>query len=131
VKFFAHKNFPPLAVELLRVFSGGDHEFEVFVDTYPNGATDTEWIPCLGKQAIKPLILRIGGVGRNKVERTVFREAGCSFVCFADGWSRIPWEDFAWKLLRCWPTILNLLRESEGLFVVDVSVNGKAQRNSL
>jgi hypothetical protein len=133
VNFFTHENFPRAAGELLKAFDGGSHNFEFFSVAYPPGTPDAEWIECLGKQVDKPAILRLGGIsGRNKVERSVIREAGCIFVCFADGWSkRMTWHEFVWKLLKHWPEIVLAVGEIQGVAILEVSVNGKIRRTNL
>lgn len=131
--FFTHPNFPAEAGKLLKSFDGGRHQFELFLDVYPPGTPDTDWILTLGKRREKPFILSLDdGMLANAVTRRALRESGCHFVYFARDWSkRYDWENLAWRLVKAWPKIVAAAKDVDRPSTLFVTVNCNVKREAL
>ncbi len=100
-----------------------EHEVRHLLDAFERGTADTVWLRQIAEWEPKPII--IGGDGRilrNKAERRVLRHAELSFVFLAGGWSNLPWETQAWKIIRVWPDIVRNVAAVRFPTVFEVSV---------
>jgi len=117
VRFFADANIPPKAVKLLNVFDP-KHEGEALTSSFDQGTADPDWMRDIAKRNPKPFVLcGDGRILTNEVERQVLRDCDLMFVCLTRGWTNLPWNTFAWKIIKVWPVI--------------VSTVGKARRPSI
>ena len=131
MNFFIHENFSEVAGLLLKIFDG-QSAFELFSDTYPSGTPDAEWIGCVGKQAQKPFVVSGNdGMLTNAVARRALKESGCSFVYLSTALARQPWSEQVWKLMRVWPEVVRLAKESTHQCTIEITGQGKARRFNL
>lgn len=106
MRFFADENISPRAVRLLEAFDD-DCEIRALEHFFDKGTPDTEWLSAVASWSPKPVVL--GGDGRilrNKVERATLRDCDLMFVYLAAGWTKIRWQEFAWKIIKAWPSIV-------------------------
>lgn len=104
--FFADENISHRAARILEIFDP-KNEVRALEHCFEKGTPDTEWMRAVGTWSPKPTIL--GGDGRilrNKVECGVLHDCDLMFVYLASGWTKIPWEEFAWKIIKAWPSIV-------------------------
>ena len=118
--FLADENFTSHGVRLLEAFDLV-HEIRHLTDSFERGTPDVEWLGAIASWRPKPIV--IGGDGRilrNKVERKTLRAADLSFVYLASGWTNLPWNDMAWKLIKVWPSIVRNVEQSRRPTVFEV-----------
>ena len=109
-----------------------EHEVRHLIDYFPRGTADTAWIHAIAQWDPRPIVLAGDGrILRNKAEAAVLRDANLSFVFLAGGWSNLPWETQAWKLLRVWPDIVRNVLRARMPTIFEVAVGtGKIRRIS-
>jgi len=132
VIFVTDENFPIQAARMLEAFDS-HNEIRPLLDHAERGTPDSEWIAMLGAWESKPVV--VSGDGRilkNRVERRALREANLTFVFLASGWMNLPWNDFAWKIVRSWPAIVDNVRHAREPTLFEVKAGkGKVERLSL
>jgi len=131
VIFFTDENFAHALNDLLRVFDR-QSEIRAFLDHFPKGTPDVEWIGQIGQWPERPFI--VGGDGRiltNAVERRALRDSGCSFVYLASGWTETPWELLCVHTLQAWPKIVQWARRTDRQAVIEVGTRGQIHRRPL
>jgi hypothetical protein len=77
---------------------------------------DVEWITTLAADG-DPTWFVVSGDGRilkNKVEKQALRETGLPFFCLVRPWPETPINEYAWKFVKVWPTILEAARHGDG-----------------
>jgi hypothetical protein len=140
LKFLAHENFPDFALKLLRQFESLKAFPDEILDVpseYGSGAPVEDWLDCAGKQGPvhRPTIIILDdGIKTNAVGLQSMRESKCNFIVFARTWMDQPWTDFAWKLLKAWPSIgaqAQGAKERNRRCRIDVSINGKIRVTNL
>jgi hypothetical protein len=78
-----------------------DHEMRASVHYFDPGAPDTEWMPIVASWGNDSVVVSGDGrILRNRVERKVLRDCRRSFVCLAPGWTKLPWSEYAWKIVK-------------------------------
>ncbi len=108
------------------------HEVRGLEDVFEKGISDIEWMHSVAAWSPKPAILcGDGRILRNKAELAALREADLTFVFLAPGWTRIPWSDFAWKIVKAWPAILESVKNASRATVFELRIQGKIQRSGL
>jgi hypothetical protein len=135
---FAHRNFPDYAADVLIAFLrayDASSNIELFNDAYPDDTPDDEWIGCLGKSHPKRIILSFSdGIRFNAIFKKQLRDSGCSFVLLDRSWSKKPWMEIAWTLLRFWPRIAvaaNAAIAKPQQCILEVTYTGKIHRVNL
>jgi len=53
------------------------------------------------------------------------KECNLMFVCLAPGWPRLPWDDYAWKIVKVWPDIVKNVAQARYPMVFEVTVGLK------
>ena len=120
--YLADENFQRLAVGLLEAFDT-QNEIRPLTDLFGRGTKDVQWLRAAGRMDPKPVIL--GGDGqilRNRVERAALREADLTYVHLAPGWMHLKWPDFAWKIVKAWPAIVDSTQRVARPTVFEVKV---------
>ena len=129
--FFTDENFIHQANALLRAFDL-ENTIRAFLDCFHKGTPDVDWLRRVGRWEEKPVI--VGGDGRiltNQVERAALRESGCSFVYLSSGWTSLPWNVFALRIIKHWPAVVELAKRTTKQGVLELTVHGNLQRKSL
>ena len=104
--FFTDECFIHKANALLEAFDR-HNQIRAFLDCFNAGTPDEEWIPAVSRWEPKPVV--ISGdfrILKNKVQRQVLSDAGLTFVCLTDGWLNMRWNEYAWKLIKAWPNVV-------------------------
>jgi len=125
LRFVSDENFTRRMAELLSVFDR-INTITPLVDHFEPGTPDIEWITALASWNRKPAIL--GGDGRilrNESERVALKEADLTFVYLQSGWTNIPWDVQAWKILKAWPTVIKEVERARKPVLIEVTVNLK------
>ena len=119
--FFTDENVSHQAARLLEAFDPS-HEIRAHKDRFVPGTPDVEWIREVADDEPKPIFVAGDGrILRNKVERRVLRECDLNFVVLAKGWTNLPWNDFAWKIVKAWPKIVDDVGKARRPSVLEVS----------
>jgi hypothetical protein len=50
-----------------------------------------------------------------------------TFVYLVKGWTNLKWEDFAWKIIKCWPDVVRNVEKCRFPSVFEVTINGKIE----
>jgi len=75
--------------------------------------TDIEWITTLAKDAPPWIVLSGDGATlKNKAESKAMKEAGLTFFCMSTRWSQMKTFEYAWRLIKVWPAIVENARRS-------------------
>lgn len=124
--FLADENFQQQAVRLLEAFDQ-QNSIRHLTEVFERGEKDVKWLGSAGKMEPKPIILSDDGrILRNTVERTALRSSNLTFVHLAPGWTNLGWPEFAWKIVRVWPAILESTRRVARPSVSEVKVGNLA-----
>ena len=118
--FFADENF---AINGVRVLDAFDRVNEIrhLTDSMNPGTPDEEWLVAIASLEPKPIVLSGDGrILRNKAQRKVLRSSGLTFVHLSSGWTNLPWDEMAWKLVKVWPAIVRNVDESRAATVFEV-----------
>ena len=130
--FFTDECFAYQANALLRAFDGTSR-IVALVDYY-NGrkrVPDLEWIRDVSAWPEKPIVLcGDGHILTRPGERQALREAELTFVHLARGWTNLPWNLYAVKIIRVWPSILEWAKDTESPAIIEVTCREKLWRHS-
>ena len=91
--------------------SGTDQQVVHLTDHFPAGASDVEWIRALQDEGDWILISADPRISRNLIEQAAWQESGLTAFFFADFARRRFWDQ-AEEIVRRWPAIVQLARES-------------------
>jgi hypothetical protein len=126
VIFFTDENISEYLARMLEFFDR-KHQIKAHADHFDKGVPDVKWMRGIVEKWGSDVVA-ICGDGRiltNKAERKVLRECSLMFVHLASGWTRLPWEEQAWKFIKAWPSIVKEVSEANQPMLFQVSVNGK------
>lgn len=126
--FFTDENLIPKVGRVIRTYED-QNQIILFTEKFSKGTPDVKWIQAVGLWQPKPTI--VGGDGRilrNKAECRVLRETGCNYVYLSPGWTNTPIHDYAWKLLKYWPRIVDLVQGCDRQSVIEVKPGGRIER---
>jgi len=125
--FFFDECVSPYMAAMLGQFDR-DHEMRASSHYFDQGTPDTEWMPVVASWDNDVVVVSGDGrILRNKVERKVLKECGRSFVCLAPGWTKLPWNEYAWKIVKVWPDIRKNIEEARFSIILEVSLSLKVQ----
>ena len=120
--FLMDENISPHAARMLGHFDR-KNEIRALEDHFEKGTPDVVWLTEVATWDSKPVI--VGGDGRilkNPAERAALRSADLMFVYLASGWTKLPWEEQAWKIVKVWPAIVQNVVKTRHPTVFEVSV---------
>ena len=78
------------------------------------GASDEEWFGKLDPNEQWVILTHDLQIKKRPHELAAWREQGHIVFFLAKGWSRIPFQDRAWMLVRWWPTIVDTAENAQG-----------------
>ena len=119
------ENFTPKMAQLLSAF---DRTYTItpLTDHFARSTPDVDWMRGLSTWDPAPAVLcGDGRILRNRVERTVLKEADLMFVYLASGWTNIPWPVQAWKIIKVWPDIIKEVSRSRDPSLIEITVKLK------
>ena len=129
--FFTDENIAEPASDLLRVFDRGN-EIRKFLEHFPRGTPDVDWLTEIKAWSPKPFIVCADGrILKNAVERAALKSSGCTFIYLASGWTNIAWDTYAWKVIRYWPEVRACAQKTEAPAIIELSTSGHVQRRPL
>lgn len=110
VIFFTDENVPENLARILDIFDS-NNQVRALVDYLPRGTPDTEWMKEVSRwrEDEGEKVVAVCGDGRiltNKVEKKVLKECELMFVHLAPAWTHLVWEEYVWKLIRAWPSVV-------------------------
>lgn len=123
--FYADENFMLPAARILDIF---EHENKIVhcYDYFDNRKSipDTEWIRAIAKEKAKHLKVVVISqdlrILKNAAEKRALQECGYWFVTFHKSIMKFSWNEFAWKLLKAWPDIVEHVDKSKYPTVFEV-----------
>lgn len=83
-----------------------DHEIEHHDHQFDSTTADTIWLQEISRREIRPVV--VSGdlrILRNRAEAQVLSDADLTFFVLEPGWTKLSWNDQAWKFLKVWPLI--------------------------
>jgi len=105
-----------------------EHEVRALRDYFEAGTPDIEWMKVFASRKGDPVaVAGDGRILKNKVERQALKECALMFVCLAPGWMKLPWEVFAWKMVKAWPDIVRNANDARQPTLFEVSTHGKVR----
>lgn len=122
--FLTDENISHKAARLLEVF---DHRNEIRAhgDYFEKGTPDVDWMRQVAEWNPKPAIIcGDGWILRNKAEMVTLRDSDLMFVYLASGWMTLKWEEFAWKIIKAWPSIASEVHKANRATIFQVHVGG-------
>lgn len=120
--FLADANVSPKAVRLLEVFDPRN-EIRAHGNYFEEGTPDVDWMRQVAEWNPKPAIVcGDGNILRNKAEMVTLRDSDLMFVYLAAGWTNLKWDDFAWKIIKAWPSIVNEVKRANRATIYQVHV---------
>ena len=133
--FFADENFSTAILQILRVFA--EHHacanskrfqchFAHVTDHCKPGAPDEEWMPIAAAKIPKPIIL--GGDGRiltHPLRLAVLKRANLSFVCLAEGYVNVPFQQQVFKVLKAWDHVCQSASSASSPTMFRIGMNSK------
>jgi hypothetical protein len=125
--FFFDECVSPYTAAMLGQFDR-DHEMRASSHYFNPGTPDTEWMPVVASWDNNVVVVSGDGrILRNRVEKRVLKDCGRSFVCLAPGWTKLPWKEYAWKIVKVWPDITKNIEEARFPIILEVSLSPKVQ----
>lgn len=121
MKFFADANVPKPLVEILRHFDSRN-DFEALSESFDPATPDEVWLSALAARDPAPVVL--SGDGRilsNPSQKAVLAEADLMYVYLAPGWTRLKWQEMAWRFLKVWPDITSQVNQLDENRIVKVT----------
>ena len=118
--FFLDENISEKAARLLETFDR-ENEVRAHKDAVAPGTSDCDWIHEITSWSPKPTV--VSGDGRllaNPAELAALKKSQLHFVYLKKGWTNESWENFAWKLLKVWPSIVRNVRNARRPTVFEV-----------
>lgn len=92
-------------------------------DSFADGTPDVEWISQIATWDERPVIVcGDSRILRNKVESQVLRDSRLTAVFLAKGWTKLAWDEFAWKIVRAWPSIVRAVTNTRHPAVFELKV---------
>lgn len=76
-------------------------------DEFDKQTEDVVWLDAITQWDPVPVV--VSGDGRilkNPAELQVLKGLPLTFFLLAEGWTQLPWADFAWKAIKVWPEIV-------------------------
>ena len=123
--FFTDENIPINASHILDIFDR-ENQIRACLDYFEAGTSDIEWIQNVASWNEHDSIIALCGDSRilkNEVEKQVLRDCGLMFVLLAPGWLHLPWNTYAWKIVRVWPEIVKNIKDARYPMLFEVPVN--------
>ena len=123
--YFTDENISEYFARMLDIFDQVN-EVRAHIDYFEKGTPDVEWIKQLttwGKETV--IICGDSRILSNKAEKAVLKECNLMFVLLASGWTKMPYNDLAWKIVKVWPDITKKVSQANYPMIFDVSLNLK------
>jgi hypothetical protein len=84
---------------------------------------DIGWINSLSKEGNWFVITRDNQIKKKPHERKAWKEAGLPVVFLAKNWMHFDFWDIAWRFIRYWPSIKDIIERSRVSYTL--TINGK------
>ena len=86
--------------------SAPDHEVVHLREKFAADTADDVWIPALAKEGGWVIVSGDPRIARNPQLRAVWTHAKLTTFFLGKGWMKQKFWDQAWRLVRCWPRVL-------------------------
>jgi hypothetical protein len=128
VIFFFDENISPYLARMLGHFDRLN-EMRPSIEHFEGGTPDIEWMKEVATWDESPnVVCGDCRILRNKVERKVLKECGLMFIYLAPGWTKMRWDDIAWKAIKVWPDIVRNVEQARYPMLFEVTVGLKVQQ---
>lgn len=126
VRYVFDRNIAPRisrAVALLYMEDGDD--LLLLDDRFPKTCKDADWLGAIAADGIATVIVSVdGSIRRSQAERAALRSANLPTILLVKGWGQLFFPEFAWKLIRYWPSIAQKVSRDRVPMCHDVAMNG-------
>ena len=119
--FITDENISDRLARMLDLFDQ-DNEIHPLSDYHDKGTEDIVWMKSLSEWEESPVI--VGGDGRilkNNAEKKIFKESNFTYFLLKSGWLHLPWEVFAYKMIKVWPDIVKNISRATYPMLFEVS----------
>ncbi|MCH8841694.1 MAG: hypothetical protein IID61_01845 [SAR324 cluster bacterium] len=106
----------------------GDSVQHIVADLGFQGVDDEKWIAQLDSKYQWVLLTRDDNLRKLKLQRDAWRQKGIIGFFFAKQWGEAPHNEQAWRLVRWWPTLIELADRAEPGFGYRVPWRGEPKR---
>ncbi|MBN2020637.1 MAG: hypothetical protein JW749_10490 [Sedimentisphaerales bacterium] len=125
--FFFDECISEYAARMLGSFDRRN-EMRASIDNFDKGTPDEEWLPKVSSWGDRTVVVSGDArILRNQVQRQVLKECKIAFVYLAPGWTKLPWEEYAWRIVKVWPDIVKNVEQAPYPSVFEVSLGLKVQ----
>lgn len=114
---------PPLLVAYSTTPQTIRYEITTVAKEFGSGALDEVWMPGAAAWNPKPVVLS-GDVRRctGKAKREAIKAHGMVWFALAKGWTNTPWGEYSWKIVKVWPTIVEIASKARGVKLYMISI---------
>ncbi len=121
--FLLDENFNEKVIPLLAAYFTQDSLITVARE-FGKGSADTEWIPRAARRN-PPSFVVSGDFRRvkSKHQRKIVTQAGLTWFALSPGWTNIPVDVYAWKIVKVWPSIRETASEVTRPLIFQVPVS--------
>src|SRR5437870_342434 len=109
MRFFVDRNISIYIAKILAAFSERDHEVRHHDQDgrFQVTTADEEWIRTLANDSPSWVVLTADlAILSRPPERKALEEANLTLFGFDKQWVKMSFHDQSWKLLKCWPGII-------------------------
>jgi len=128
VIFFTDENISKRLAQMLDAFDR-ENEIRAHAQYFQEGVSDVVWMRAVSSwDDSVAVVCGDGRILKNEAEKRVLKECNLTFVYLASGWTRLPWEQMAWKAIKAWPSIRQEVLRARFPTLFEVSINGKIEQ---
>ena len=125
------ENLPERAARMLDAFDA-KHEVRHMLEFLPKGSTDVDLLAHLARMKPVPCFLsQDSRIMKRPTERQALKAANLTMIFLATGWTSLPWDEKAWRLLKAWPKIMNDVDNARNPTVFEVAAGGNHKVNRI
>ncbi|MEE8434067.1 MAG: hypothetical protein V3S64_04690 [bacterium] len=130
MNFLLDECFPFRFVQMLRPLCEreGDSIQHLVTDLGFRGVEDEEWIGKLDPDVQWVLLTRDDKLAKLKLQRDAWRQQGIIGFFFAKQWSHATHNEVAWRLVRWWPTLIEIAERAGPGFGYRIPWQGEPKR---
>jgi hypothetical protein len=132
VIFFIDENIPKNIAKMLNCFEQ-KHTIRPYLDHFQRGVKDIEWMKTVVSWGdLSTVVTADCRILSNKVERRALKESKLMFVFLKSAWTHLEWNDYCWKIIKVWPSIISNVEQATFPTIFEVTAgNLKVETLSL
>jgi len=125
MKCLFDNNLPPKLAKTLNYLEGKEGiTVEHIKEKFPPDMSDIDWIRQLGKEGNWFIITKDNQIRKKPHERNAWKESHIPIVFLQKSWTDRDFWEIAWRLIRHWPKLKNILVHNRKAESFEFSING-------